>query len=182
VEDKGTDRPLEHDAPDFSVGCIEFESGTVARITNSIVAGQDHSLAIFGEKGTLYTRELWDYASPVLFQSQRGTVKDLLSRARNKAERTLARYGVPRWVFGRKIPLVRAADFVRPEGGYPMDFMRGVAELAESISQGRECRLSPELGLHVTELTLTLQRPEVMGVPRSIESAIDPIDPMPWGR
>ena len=90
--------------------------------------------------------------------------------------------GVSRWVFGKSIPLVREAEFERPVGSHPMDFMRGVAELAGSISEDRPCRLSPELGLHVNEITLTLQRPEKMGIPRLIESALGPIDPMPWGR
>ena len=38
IPDKGTDFPLDHNAPDFSVACITFESGVVARLTCSLVA------------------------------------------------------------------------------------------------------------------------------------------------
>jgi predicted dehydrogenase len=182
VPDKKTDQPLEHITPDFSVGCIEFPSGLVARITNSIVAQLDHSLIIFGEEGTLLTHNSWDYASPVYVERSGDWAKGTIDRLKVKTKRKLHAFGLPRKWLEKKIPPVRKADFKRPLGGHPMDFMRGVAELAESISEERPCRLSAELGLHVTEITHTLQRPEKMGLPRMIESVFEPIDPMPWGR
>ena len=185
VADKATDQPLEHNAPDFSVGCIEFESGVVARVTNSIVARHDHSLMIFGEKGTLMTLDTWDYSSPVYMEEIEGLssrTTGSCARLRGKAGRLLQALRRPHRAFGTMTPPVRTAEFERPLGGHPMDFMRGVAELAESIADDRPCRLSPELALHVNEITHTLQRPEQMGVPRLIESSLSPVEPMSWGR
>lgn len=184
VADKSTDQPLEHNAPDFSVGCIEFKSGVVARVTNSIVARRDHSLLIFGEKGTLMTADVWDSASPVYeerIEKPPDPRRGPFARWRRRAERLLKPVNRPSGAFGVLRPPVRVAEFERPQRGHPMDFMRGVAELAEAITDDRPCRLSPELALHITEITLTLQRPEMMGVPRLIESTLSPIEPMPWG-
>ena len=51
VPDKQTDEPLEHNAPDFSVACITFASGVVARLTCSIIAPHDHSIAHLRRRG-----------------------------------------------------------------------------------------------------------------------------------
>ncbi len=56
---------LNLDSPDFSVACIQFKSGVVARLTCSIVAPHDHRLKIIGDNGILYTDDSWDYYSPV---------------------------------------------------------------------------------------------------------------------
>jgi predicted dehydrogenase len=181
VQDKATDRPLRFNAPDFSSGCVEFESGVVARVTNSIVAREDHSLVIFGEEGTIRTRNIWDYASPVYIEPHFGVADGFSGRVRRKIRRVVENAGLPSWWFGQRIPLVRTPGFERPLDGHPMDFMRGVAELAESIDHDRPCRLSPELALLVTEITLTLQRPDEMGRPRMIETGLPAIEPMPWG-
>ena len=57
--DKGTDVPLERIAPDFSVACIRFASGVVARLTCSIVAPRDQNFRLFGETGILYVHDSW---------------------------------------------------------------------------------------------------------------------------
>ena len=44
VPEKGCDRPI-HPAPDFSCGCLDFDGGILARLTNSIVGPYDHPLA-----------------------------------------------------------------------------------------------------------------------------------------
>ena len=41
-------------SPDFSVACIQFASGVVARLTCSILAPHDHSLQVVGDEGVLY--------------------------------------------------------------------------------------------------------------------------------
>lgn len=46
--------------PDFSVACIKFSSGAVARLTCGIIAPHDNSLMIIGDDGILYTKECWD--------------------------------------------------------------------------------------------------------------------------
>jgi len=68
--DKQTDLPLEREAPDFSVACITFASGVVARLTCSIIAPHDHSLRIIGDLGVLGTHDCWRYRSPVSIRRQ----------------------------------------------------------------------------------------------------------------
>ena len=68
LPDKQTDEPLSENAPDFSVACIKFASGVVARLTCSIIAPHDHSLRIVGDEGILSTHDCWYYRSPVRIQ------------------------------------------------------------------------------------------------------------------
>ena len=68
VPDK-TPQPLDPpDTPDFSVACILFKSGVVARLTCSIVAPYDHRFRIIGDKGMLRTDECWQYEAPVYLE------------------------------------------------------------------------------------------------------------------
>ena len=68
IPDK-TPIPLDpQDTPDFSVACIVFRSGVVARLTCSIVAPYDHRLRIVGNKGELRTDECWNYRAPVYLE------------------------------------------------------------------------------------------------------------------
>ena len=68
VPDKQTDEPLNEEAPDFSVACITFESGVVARLTCSIIAPYNHTLRIIGDDGIISTKDCWFYRSPVLIR------------------------------------------------------------------------------------------------------------------
>jgi hypothetical protein len=61
-----------------------------------------------------------------------------------------------------------------------MDFGRGIAELASACSEGRESRLSARFALHVTEIVLGIQQPQKYGVPLTLTSTFEPVDPMPW--
>lgn len=170
-------------APDFTVGCIEFESNVVARITCSIVADRDRSLTIVGEKGTLYVKDAWDYSSPILLNKRLN--KSLLKKP----------------TFSRR--LRQRIPFLAKKGAYPdkatsnllsnpdailqkknrlniMDYGRGIAEMSAAIVKGRKCRLSADHALHVTELTIALQSPQKLGVPYKMKSLFSDIKPMPW--
>jgi hypothetical protein len=61
----------------------------------------------------------------------------------------------------------------------PVDFCRGPAELADAIQEKRPCRLSAQLGWHITELVESLQYPERFGYRRELTSSFDPIEPLP---
>lgn len=161
--------------PDFSVGCLEFDEGVVARLTCSIVAPHNHSLRVIGEDGMLMTREAWDYASPVWL---RRSPAGFGGRVARRLEREVAKYA-PSFALSRTLPPVRRPAFRRP-AGYPMDFARGVAELAASILEDRPCRLSAELALHVTEVTSALQHPERFARPHVVRTSVTPVEPMPW--
>lgn len=166
LPDKGVAAP--HHAPDFSTGCLEFEGGIVARLTNSIVAPYDHRLRIVGDAGILDLAEPWDFASPV--------------RLKGTATTRLQRF-VERRVGGRRgtvVPAVRPVPFRRGRGTPTMDFMRGVRELADAIVEGRPSRMDPDLAVHVTEVTEILQHPERFERPAIVRSTAPRMEPMPW--
>jgi predicted dehydrogenase len=170
VPDKGVS--LNSAVPDFSVACIEFAEGVIARLTCSIFATHDHRLRIFGDQGVLSTNECWDYGSPVYLQkrTQRGL--------------KLAKHPLLSKFYGftpQKIPLVRKPRFrFRSKHENRMDFARGVAELAAAITEKRSSRLSARFALHVNETVLAIQNPGEMGSLRVITSTFDPIPPMDW--
>lgn len=170
IADKRTDPPLPHPAPDFSVGCLEFDGGVVARITNSVVAPYDHRMRIIGEDGSLEMREPWDYASPVVLRrSSQGRLARLIER---KAP----------GLSGKRIAPARKTPFSGGRGKPTMDFMRGVVELAEAIRADRPSRLDPDFAVHVTEVTEMLQHPDRFDLPAPVRSSFTPIDPMDWAR
>ena len=109
VKDKVSDVVLEPaDTPDFSVACIQFQSGVVARLTCSIVATHDHQLRIFGEDGVLSVHDCWNYGDPV--QVQR------MLRIRRKVLMNPIK---------QKVPLVRQPPKFKTRGAQKMDFCRG---------------------------------------------------------
>jgi predicted dehydrogenase len=168
IPDKKVDPPLARAAPDFSVGLLTFDDGIVARLTNSIVAPYDHRMRIIGEDGVLEIREIWDYACPVRLRRP----------PRNRIERLLERRwgGLP----GRKLKPARPTPFRAGGGQPPMDFMRGVAELADAIQTGRRCRLDEDFAHHVTEVTERLQYPERFAGDTAVKSSFAAIAPMDW--
>lgn len=168
IADRGIDPPPEASAPDFSVGLLKFDGGVVARVTNSIVANYDHRLRLFGDEGTLSLGEPWSYHSPVR--------RDRMSTSRldRLVERRL---GVRR---SQAVPYVRPPPTKGRRRFPTMDFMRGVRELADAIREERPCRMSPELAVHVTEVTEVLQHPERFALPYRPRTAAGPIAPMPW--
>jgi len=160
IPDKQTDVELTPpDTPDFSVACIQFESGVVARLTCGIVAPVDHALKIIGDKGILSTEDCWDFTSPVHFQ-RRITIR----------RKTF----VSPWK--EKFPLVKATrQKIKHKTRHGMDFGRGVAELATAIEEGRSCLLSPEFSLHVNEITLAIQNALEKNCTYQVKSSFD------WG-
>lgn len=164
IADKNTDVPLEVNAPDFSVACIQFASGVVARLTCSIVAPHDHTLRIIGDRGILGTDDCWYYHSPV-------HVKRMLTIRRKTFISPLK----------EKIPLLgqKPARFTS-KGSQQMDFCRGVAEMAEAIAQSRPCRLSADYSLHVNEMVLAIHHALETGASYTLTSTFDPVEPMSW--
>jgi predicted dehydrogenase len=179
VPDKGT--PVDRVTNDFTVGCIEFVSGVIARVTCSIFAPHDHSLRIVGDGGLLTTEECWSYASPVYV-----TKRTKLGLKAEKHPRAAKLTGLG----PKRIPLVRKPSFnFKTRGANPMDFSRGIAEVAAAIGERRPSRMSARFALHVNEIVLAIQNPEPvsgggqgtgMGTPRVLTSTFEPIAPMPW--
>ena len=168
VPDKATTPPLAHPAPDFSSGCLTFDNGIVARITNSIVAPYDHRFRIIGDEGTIEISEIWDYASPVVLR-------------RSNTSR-LGRYLERRWpvMAQRPMRLCRASPLKRGHNIPTMDFMRGVADLADALRTGRNPKLDANLAIHVTEVTEMLQHPERFEHGGKVQSEVPSIEPEAW--
>ena len=162
VPDKQTDEPLRAQAPDFSVACIRFASGVVARLTCSIIAPHDHSLRIVGDEGILSTHDCWYYRSPVRIQ------RFFTIRRKTFMSPWKTRY-----------PLVgEKKRRYRYRGSQQMDFARGVAELAASIREDRPSRLSKRYSLHTNELVIAIHQARDTGVPYKTTTTFDPIEPL----
>ncbi len=186
IPDKGV--RVDAMAPDFSVGCIEYSNDVVVRVTCGIVAPLDKSLLIIGDDGVISTSNVRDDAGPVYVQHiPPRAMHARLERWLNPIRKSLEGYlpAVPwsglDWHFRRKYPFARRPTGVvvdRP--GKPVDFCRGPSEMAEAIRDKRACRLSADMGLHITEVIEALQHPDPFGGKRRIDSTFDPIEPLPW--
>jgi predicted dehydrogenase len=163
VEDKKTEIPLDHNAPDFSVACIKFASGVVVRLTCSIVAVHDHSLRIFGDRGILSTPDSWFYNAPVHI------------RRRFKIRRKMIVSPIK-----QKYPLMGTKTKYSYRGAFQMDFARGIAEIADAIREERPCRLSARYSLHVNELVLAIHHATENNTTYQVKSTFEPIKPMSW--
>jgi len=165
VPDKQTDVALEVNAPDFSVACIKFASGVVARLTCGIVAPHDHELRIIGDEGIIGIEDCWYYGSPVYIKR--------MVRIRRKT------FMSP---WKQNYPLVRKPIKFGYKGSQQMDFARGVAELAAAVQEKRPCRISPQFSLHNNELVLAIQNALETGAPYRLTTSFDPVEPMPWAK
>jgi predicted dehydrogenase len=188
VPEKGIS--VEAMAPDFSVGCIEYGEGVVARVTCGLVTPRDKSLTIIGDEGILSTGNVRNDAAPVYLRqipSPRihGWLERHLNPLRKRMENLLpvVPWSGAEWNFRRKLGFVRKPNgAVVDRNGKPVDFLRGPSELAAAIRENRSSRLSAKLGTHITELIETLQYPERFGSRCQIKSTFDPIPPMPWSQ
>jgi predicted dehydrogenase len=184
--------------PDFSVACIAFRSGVVARLTCSIVAPYDHRLRIIGNEGMLWTDECWHYGAPV-FLERFSQVSLNARKARSVRASSMLQsiFGVNgkrqklvvkpksvlrpllREVASRRRSILRAAvKWVSKRELVRMDFFRGVAEMAHAIEGGRRCLLPPDFVLHVNELTLAIQNAGSTGEPYRVTTTFDTLSPM----
>ncbi len=170
VPDKGY--PVDKVTNDFTVSCIEFPNGIVARLTCSIYGPHDHALRIIGDGGVLSIEDCWDYGSQVYVT--RRTTLGLKAEKHPRAARLVG-------MGPKRVPAVRKLQFsLRTRGANPMDFARGVADLAESARTGRPPRLTAAFGLHVNEMVLAIQNPHELGSPRKMTTTFEPMAPMPW--
>ena len=185
IADK-TDLPLHPaDTPDFTVGCIHFASGAVARLTCSIIAPTDHRMRIFGRNAELSADSYRDYQAPVRLEHY--TPRALTARRMRfiRDSSVLARlFGVG----GRKLPLIRharsqtkapltsLANFRKREEG-EQDKVLGIALVAEALREGLPCPFPTDFVLHVTELTLAIQSAGTDGKTHHVKTGFVPFDP-----
>lgn len=172
VPDKGI--AVEAMAPDFTVGCLEFDGGVVARVTCGLAAPRDKSITIVGDYGTLSVGNVRDDGAPVMWRSAApGRLESLLRRRMRPLYRWLqARLtdaGVAALFSQPWRPIDRSRTFgATPDK--PVDFLLGPSELAGAITDGRAAVLSAEFGVHLVEILERLQFPERFGDKRVVSS------------
>lgn len=193
-----TELPLDPpDTPDFSVACILFRSGVVARLTCSIVAPYDHRIRIIGNEGVLGADECWQYGAPVRLErfSQlslnarksrsvrtSGLLQSVLGVGGRKAA-LVARPGselgarIREVLSGKRSPLGAALKAVSRRELVSMDFFRGVAEMADSLREGRRCLLPADFVLHVNEIALAIQGAGPRGGACQMTTCFEPLSP-----
>lgn len=165
LPDKVPGETLNTDAPDFSVACIQFRSGVVARLTCSILAPHDHTLKIVGDKGVLSTNDTWDYRAPVHSRQMITIRRKTFMNPIRKSHRLPTPY-----------------KKVKTKGAQSMDFARGPAELAAAVRENRPCRLSPRFSLHVNEMALAIHWAREQGSTYRMTTTFDAMEPMPWAK
>ena len=153
-------------APDTSIATLFHRSGVVSRLTCSIVAPHDHRIRMFGDDGILEVDECWDNRAAVRVRRRRVIRRRLVNlpwARRLKLPRTTHPH-VGRW------------------GAASMNFALGPAEMLEARSQQRPCRLSADMALHLTEVTLAIQGAGSDAGSQVMTTTCEAPEPMPWAR
>ena len=178
IEDKGY--PVDVMAPDFSVGCIEYDDGVVARVTAGLVAPRSKSLTIVGVDGVIIEPYLRDDRSPILISNKGEWSASPRAWFTYRFRKVLRRLKLPQGEIGEYRVLVKpeGEEFAQAGRSKAVDFMRGPQDMADAIREGRPHRLSGELGVHVVEMIEVLQYAERFGHHRVIESRFPPIEPL----
>ncbi|MEE9272886.1 MAG: Gfo/Idh/MocA family oxidoreductase [Robiginitomaculum sp.] len=170
ISDKGKDTPKNYKTPDFAASVLTFENGLKARLTMSIIASHDHRLRIFCDDGVLSTNEVWNFDDPVFATPNPSS---------DRHYKLKSKLGIRH----RKIiPAVRSLQVPKAKFGYTLDFSAGIIDMAEAIKEGRSPRMNAEFGLHITEVTLAIQHPEIFGHVYNVTTNFTPMEPMPWAQ
>jgi len=168
ITDRGEHTPQNYTTPDFSCACVEFDSGIVARISNSIVAPHDHRFRVFCDDGHIELEEAWDFESPVYAVPVPDT------RLKRQLEKRLG------WTGRKLIKPARTRNISSAKQGYHLDFMIGVQDMAAAIKSGTSPRLGGEFSLHITEVSLAIQHPDLYGTDYRVQSSAPAVAPMDW--
>lgn len=172
-DDKNTGQAAAEIANDFSVSCLKFRSGVVARLTCGLVAPRDRSMHIVGDKGVISVSDGWNYASPVYLRHPDGLPVSRIPKL-DRVSARLERYLPLRHWLGRRLPATPSKAVVPP---YPsrMDFSRGPAAIAEALSKGTPLPMTADFALHITELALVAQYAERYPMPYRLRSTFSPL-------
>lgn len=182
IPDKGIS--VEDMAPDFSVGCIEYDNGIVARVTCGLVAPEDKTLTIVGDHGVIYVPDLrndklgvWVKRDPDIGRS---AIDKLQLKLRANLTTAVHRLHLPLapHAFYQKYPLVNVGKYAAAGKRKPVSFLRGVQDMVDALESGQPHYLSAELGLHIVEIIETLEYPERFNFRRTITSRFPPIEPL----
>jgi len=136
--------------PDYVQALLEFESGTVARLTANFYVGggkQRGGLEFHGDDGSVYLGCFQGFNAPVEFAGYREDY----------------------------VPVELVGD---PFEG--TEFGRGVEDLAEAILEDRPHRAQGAHAAHVIEVIAGILASSERGEAIEIESTFTPPSPMPW--
>ena len=159
--------------PDFSVSCITFESGVVARLTCSLVGPYNHTMKMIGDKGILSVDECWNFSCPV-YLDKYSQLKFKVDRYPiSKAYPFIKHWAPPR---RRPYPSVRKSSLKKQQVRYRLDYVRGIADLAAAVAEQRPPLLPSDYCLHVTELALAMQN--ATDKPYHVTTTFKPLQPM----
>lgn len=159
--DKEIDEPLSRLSADFSVACITFQSGVVARLTCSIIARRNQLLQFFGDRGIMQVDDAWDYRAKVHLKRYVNIKRKMLTIPVGSERLVNIGYEPPK------------------RSKHPMQFFRGPAEIASSILESRRPRIPPDYCLHNNEIVLAIH--EGMESPGlyKMRTSFAPIDKVP---
>jgi len=158
------DKPGASGTPDFSVATLFFAQGPVARLTCSIAAPHDHRIRVIGDDGVLQVKEAWNNAASVRFHRR-------FVLRRRLMEHPLGRRLRPR---GPSHPMVGRW------GAASMNFALGPVEMLAALSEGRACRLTNDMALHLTEVTLAIQNAGCDAGAQVMQTTCDPMEAAAW--
>jgi predicted dehydrogenase len=127
--------PGETEGPDFTVACLQFENGMVARLTCGIIAPHDRPLRIFGDEGVMRLEDCWEYSSPATFKRWLKVRRKLLLNP-----------------LSSRIKIPERSD----SGSDRMDFIRGPVEIVTAFREGRLSGLPLSFSAHVNEVALAI--------------------------
>lgn len=164
VKNKLADLP--ESAPDYSTASLFFENGVVARLTCGIVAPHNHSLRVYGEKGTLEVDESWNNSANVKVRKRYVIRRKLINSP-----------------FTKRFKLTGPTHPKVPRrGAAAMNFALGPAEVLAALADGRDKTYLADFALHLNEVTLAIQNAlDTEGV-QVMHTKCPDMKPMPWAK
>ncbi|HMB12835.1 MAG TPA: Gfo/Idh/MocA family oxidoreductase [Roseovarius sp.] len=158
------DKPDASGTPDVSVAVLFFAQGPVARLTCSIAAPHDHRIRVIGDDGMLQVKQAWNNAAAVRFH-----------------RRLILRRRLIEHPFGRRL---RPSGVSHPKvgrwGAASMNFALGPVEMLAARAEGRACRLTNAMALHLTEVTLAIQNAGCDAGAQVMQSTCEPMEAASW--
>ncbi|MEL4070667.1 Gfo/Idh/MocA family oxidoreductase [Ochrobactrum sp. GPK 3] len=168
--DKGPGTEHLQMAPDFSVGCLRFKSGLVARLTSGLAMPRDRSLTVVGDKGSISVDDLWDNRSPVRLEKADEKTR-FWARLFIILEVRIGKFLSWKPVAGKKLPYPKGSKSALPSYPSQINFARGIADQARAIEKGETAFFSGDVALHITEIALALNNAGDSAAPYRMKSS-----------
>jgi len=168
--DKGPGTEHLQMAPDFSVGCLRFKSGLVARLTSGLAMPRDRSLTVVGDKGSISVDDLWDNRSAVRLEKADEKTR-FWARLFIILEVRIGKFLSWKPVAGKKLPYPKGSKAALPSFPSQIDFARGIVDQARAIQTGETAFFSGDVALHITEIALALNNAGDSAVPYRMKSS-----------